>query len=360
MVGQAFGLVRRSRVLLALIAVELFWGFGMITFEGLLPVRLAEVVGDPDRAAALLGPAGAVAWLACAAGAACVPLLSRRSAPPSPPPCCGSCRASRWSGWDCSPARSGCWSPTSLLRGARRRQPAAHGTAAPPGRRAVPDQRLCLNSMVAKPGAGLGGIVLTALADSAGVTTAMLAGAVVLALAAPLCPPGLPADRAADSSARRARRGRSGGRSRQRERGHRSVVNASVHSRKLIYGVAEGGGRVSSPRTTTPGTPTGGPDARHRRRRCLRHRAPARPAEHQLRRPRPVQRPHHDAHRLPAALPLPGRRRHRPAAPAAAAVAAGTGAAARAAADPPIATAPARPRRRVSGTGASAGRYCLA
>nr|BFE73589.1 hypothetical protein GCM10020092_068900 [Actinoplanes digitatis] len=57
MVRQAFGLLRRSRVLAALVAVELFWGFGMVTFEGLLPVRLAEVVGDADRAAALLGPA---------------------------------------------------------------------------------------------------------------------------------------------------------------------------------------------------------------------------------------------------------------------------------------------------------------
>ncbi|MER7475080.1 MFS transporter, partial [Micromonospora sp. NPDC000018] len=57
MVGRAVGLLRRSRVLLALVAVELFWGFGMITFESLLPLRLTEVVGDADRAAALLGPA---------------------------------------------------------------------------------------------------------------------------------------------------------------------------------------------------------------------------------------------------------------------------------------------------------------
>ncbi|WP_174530657.1 MFS transporter, partial [Micromonospora maritima] len=70
MVGRAVGLLRRNRVLLALVAVELFWGFGMVTFESLLPVRLSEVVGDADRAAALLGPAGSAAWLANAAGAA--------------------------------------------------------------------------------------------------------------------------------------------------------------------------------------------------------------------------------------------------------------------------------------------------
>ena len=77
MVGQAVGLLRRSRVLLALVAVELFWGFGMVTFESLLPIRLADVVGDAERAAALLGPANSAAWLVSAAGAALTPLLLR-------------------------------------------------------------------------------------------------------------------------------------------------------------------------------------------------------------------------------------------------------------------------------------------
>ena len=72
------GLLRRYRVLLALVAVELFWGFGMVTFESLLPIRLSEVVGGADRAAALLGPAGSAAWLANAAGAALTPFLLRR------------------------------------------------------------------------------------------------------------------------------------------------------------------------------------------------------------------------------------------------------------------------------------------
>lgn len=77
MIGQAVGLLRRSRVLLALVSVELFWGFGMVTFESLLPIRLADVVGDPERAAALLGPANSAAWLVSAAGAAATPLLLR-------------------------------------------------------------------------------------------------------------------------------------------------------------------------------------------------------------------------------------------------------------------------------------------
>ena len=52
---------------------------------------------------------------------------------------------------------------------------------------------LSLNSMVAAPGFALGGIALTALAGAATVGTAMLVGAVVLAVAAPLY---LPAGRA--------------------------------------------------------------------------------------------------------------------------------------------------------------------
>ncbi|OZV78735.1 MFS transporter [Micromonospora echinospora] len=187
MVGQAFGLLRRSRVLLALVAVELFWGFGMTTFETLLPVRLAEVTGGADRAAVLLGPAGSVAWLASAAGAALTPLLAR------------------W--WGAAPA-------AALLRVVQGLTVAGmgllagpvgvllaylacytvHGASNPlhmgllhrqvdgPYRTSV----ISLNSMVAMPAGALGGVVLTALADATSVSTAMLVGAVVLAVAAPL------------------------------------------------------------------------------------------------------------------------------------------------------------------------------
>ncbi|SCL30653.1 Predicted arabinose efflux permease, MFS family [Micromonospora pallida] len=195
LVGQAFGLLRRSRVLLALVAVELFWGFGMVTFEILPPARLAEVTGDADRAAALLGPAGSVAWLASAAGAALTPLLIR------------------W--WGAAPSaavlrvvQGATVVGMGLLAGpvgvllAYLACYTVHGASNPlhtgllhrqvdgPYRTSV----LSLNSMVAMPAGALGGIVLTALADAAGVRTAMLVGAVVLAVAAPLY---LPAWRAA-------------------------------------------------------------------------------------------------------------------------------------------------------------------
>ncbi|MEW2380006.1 MFS transporter [Micromonospora sp. NPDC047812] len=187
MVGQAFGLLRRSRVLLALVCVELFWGFGMVTFESLLPVRLAEVVGDPDRAAALLGPASSAAWLAGAAGAALTPLLLR------------------WLGAAPSAAllrivQGATIVGMSLLAGpvgvlvAYLACYTVHGASNPlhmgllhrqvdgPYRTSV----LSLNSMMGQPGFAVGAIVLTALADTVSVSAAMLVGAVVLALAAPL------------------------------------------------------------------------------------------------------------------------------------------------------------------------------
>jgi predicted MFS family arabinose efflux permease len=198
MVGEAFGLLRRSRVLLALVAVELFWGFGMMTFEGLLPVRLAEVVGDPDRAAALLGPANTVAWLASAGGAALTPLLIR------------------WLGAAPGAALLRIVQGVTVVGMALFAGPvgvliaffacyAVHGASNPlhmgllhrqvdgPYRNSV----ISVNSMVAMPAGALGGVVLGFVGDRAGVGTAMLVGAVVLAVAAPLY---LPAWRAARAS----------------------------------------------------------------------------------------------------------------------------------------------------------------
>jgi hypothetical protein len=51
-VRDGIGLLRGSRVLLALVAVEAFWGFSMVTFESLFPIRLSETIGSTDDAAA--------------------------------------------------------------------------------------------------------------------------------------------------------------------------------------------------------------------------------------------------------------------------------------------------------------------
>ena len=186
-IGGALKLVRRSRVIAALIAVELFWGFGMITFETLMPVRLSEVIGDADDAGALMGPVGAAAWAASAAGAALIPLLARRIGAP-------------WTGFTLRIVQGATVVGMALLAGplgviaAFLLWYAVHGAANPvhvgmlhrqvdgPYRASV----LSLNSMVGQPGSALGVVVLTAIAAHVSTTAAMLTGAVVLAVAAPL------------------------------------------------------------------------------------------------------------------------------------------------------------------------------
>ncbi|HEX6918563.1 MAG TPA: MFS transporter [Phycicoccus sp.] len=70
--------LRASRVLLALVLVEVFWAIGMIAFETFTPVRLAELVGGEARAGALMGPVSAAAWGLFAAGSSLAALLARR------------------------------------------------------------------------------------------------------------------------------------------------------------------------------------------------------------------------------------------------------------------------------------------
>ncbi|UNK71854.1 MFS transporter [Microbacterium sp. H1-D42] len=71
-------LLRRSGVLRALVMVEVFWSVAMIAFESLTPIRLAEQLGTESAAAAVFGPASAVAWGLFAVGSSSVSLLRRR------------------------------------------------------------------------------------------------------------------------------------------------------------------------------------------------------------------------------------------------------------------------------------------
>ncbi|GAA3528475.1 MFS transporter [Aeromicrobium panaciterrae] len=186
-VASSFALVRRSRVLAALVAVELFWGFGMVAFESLMPVRMSELLGDRDDAAAVMGPIVAAGWGLSAVGAFAVPLLLRR------------------------------WSMRSVsftLRIVQGVTVVGMGLAAGPIGLVVayfatygvhivagaiyesqlheqvgPEQRatvLSLASMAMHPAASVGSIVLGAIATGASTATAMVVGGVMLALAAPL------------------------------------------------------------------------------------------------------------------------------------------------------------------------------
>jgi MFS transporter, DHA1 family, tetracycline resistance protein len=183
----AVRIVRGSRVVAALVAVELLWSFGMPAFETLTPVRLSGLLGSSDRASALMGPVGSAAWGVSALGAALIPLLSRRI-------------GARWTGFTLRLAQGATVAGMGLLGGvagvigAYLLTYAVHGAANPvhagllhrqvdgPHRASL----ISLNSMLGQPGYALGLIALTAVAGSAGVGAAMVVGAAVLAVAAPL------------------------------------------------------------------------------------------------------------------------------------------------------------------------------
>jgi MFS family permease len=187
-VGAAIGVVRGSTVLVALVAVEFLWGFGMVAFETFTPARLSGVLADADRAAALLGPATAAAWLLSAAGAFIAPSLAAGL---------GAARAGAVLRVVQGLTVVGIGlaaGPIGLLA-AYLATMAVHGAANPVHQgmlhRAVlgPSIRATVvsaNSLTAQTGGALGGIALGALADAAGLATATLVGAGVLAIAAPL------------------------------------------------------------------------------------------------------------------------------------------------------------------------------
>jgi MFS family permease len=187
-------MVRCSGVLLALVSVEMFWGFGMEAFEMLMPPRLAEVVGDADHAAALLGPTGSAAWLASAVGAAVIPLVTRRFGSAATAAGMRVVQGLTVIGMALAAGPAG-------VIAAYLMNYAVHGAANPVHfsllhRQVGSDRRatvLSVNSMVALSSGAIGGIVLGWLADTTSVSVAMIAGAVALSVAAPLY---LPAHRA--------------------------------------------------------------------------------------------------------------------------------------------------------------------
>lgn len=195
-VVEAARVVRRSRVLPALLAVELCWGFGMVTFEGLMPVRLSDLVGGREAAAAITGPATSAGWLASAAGAALIPLVSARLGVAVT---AGVLRIAQGVAVVGMGLLAG---PVGVLTGYLAAY-LVHGAANPvhatllhrevdgPQRTTV----MSMNSMVAQPAGALGAILLTALATGTSVSVAIVVGAVVLAVAAPLYLPAARAER---------------------------------------------------------------------------------------------------------------------------------------------------------------------
>jgi predicted MFS family arabinose efflux permease len=190
-------LMRRSRVLAAVIGVELFWGFAIIAFETLFPLRLGEVVGSTTEAAALMGPASSAAWFAASLGAAFIAVVSRRT---------GVARAAiamrilqgltiiamglfagvvgLITAYLACYLTHGASNPmhSTLLH---REVDASHRTTV-----------LSLNSMVFHPAAAIGAIVLTAIATETSLSTAMIVAGIACAAAAPLYLPAWRQERA--------------------------------------------------------------------------------------------------------------------------------------------------------------------
>lgn len=77
-VREGVRMLRWNRVLLGVVMVEVFWSVGMVVFELLQPVRLAEMLGSEDQAAALMGPITAAGWGVFALGSALAGMTSNR------------------------------------------------------------------------------------------------------------------------------------------------------------------------------------------------------------------------------------------------------------------------------------------
>lgn len=180
-------LAARSRVLQALLVIELLWGFGMITFETLMPIRLAELIGDRADAAAAMGPITAAAWGISALGAAAVPMLLRR---------CSLVQAAVTLKLLQSAAVVSmglAWGPTGLVLGLFATY-ALHSAAGAIHETLLHDQVdnehratvLSLASMVMQPGGSLGSVTLGAMATGTSTGQAIVVGGCVLALGAPL------------------------------------------------------------------------------------------------------------------------------------------------------------------------------
>ncbi len=196
-VREGASLLRRSRILLALVSVELFWGFSMVAFESLFPLRLSEVVGSTTSAGALMGPVGSGGWFASAAGAILIVTVSNRVG------VARSAAALRIL-QGITVVAMGLLGGVVGLVTAYLACYLAHGASNPMHSTLLHwqvDARhrttvLSMNSMVSQPAGAIGAVVLTAIASGTSLSTAMIVGGIACAAAAPLYLPAWRAERA--------------------------------------------------------------------------------------------------------------------------------------------------------------------
>jgi hypothetical protein len=170
----------------------------MVTFESLFPIRVSELVGGTQQAAAIMGPVNSTAWFASAAGAAGIIVVSRRI---------GVARSAALLRivQGATVVAMGLFAGIVGVVVAYLACYTAHGASNPmhttllhrqvdgPHRTTV----LSMNSMVGQPAGALGGIALAALADATSVSAAMIVGGIILAIAAPLYLPAFRQEQAA-------------------------------------------------------------------------------------------------------------------------------------------------------------------
>jgi MFS family permease len=187
-IAGAVRTVRKSTVLGALVTVELLWGLGMVSFETFTPARLSVVIGSADQAATVLGPTSTGAWLAAAGGAALIPLLTRRWRPAYVGAGLRVAQGLTVLGIAFAAGPVGVVAAYVLTIGINGasdplHQGLLHRAVVDPGSRAT---IVSVNSLTAHLGGMVGGIALGALADATALTTAIVAGAIILSAAAPL------------------------------------------------------------------------------------------------------------------------------------------------------------------------------
>ena len=195
-VRDGLRLLGRSPVLIGLVAVEAAWAFAMVTFETLFPLRLSEVTGDATQAAALMGPVSAAAWFVSAAGAAGIIIVSTRLGVARTAAALRLVQALTIVGMGLLIGPIGvvaAYLGSYLTHGASNpmHMTLLHRAVDGPNRATV----LSINSMVGQPAGAIGAIVLASLADATSISTAMIMGGVICALAAPFYLPAWRAER---------------------------------------------------------------------------------------------------------------------------------------------------------------------
>ncbi|SCL24953.1 Predicted arabinose efflux permease, MFS family [Micromonospora pallida] len=180
-------LVRSSRVFLCLVLVEVVWSFGMASIDTLMPLRMTELSSSTDHTAAIMGPASSAAWLASAAGAALIPVLGRWS---SPAMSAALLRILQGTAVVVMAFVAGpigvavAYVAAYTVQGAS--NPIHQGLLHRQVDSSSRTTAASLNSMASQAAFALGSVALATLADLSSLTVAIVVGAIILALAAPL------------------------------------------------------------------------------------------------------------------------------------------------------------------------------